>query len=226
MSSTRPSAISAWIASRPAPPAASTTGGRCRGCAPTRCRNNSAGTSCPPSGRPSNWRPRACWPRAPAARARHRRPCRRPATPRPWPTPRSAPVRRCRPCPTAPRCRPGRRRTPTPTSMARRRPKSPSPPRWPATCASPRSGASTTPTISCSTSAPCRFRCSKASPSPSCRRGWTPTAGRTTRASIRSPARATVNGRATTMPRSPSSVCSRTTRAIRCAAWPATSCAT
>jgi Fe-S-cluster-containing hydrogenase component 2 len=49
-------------------------------------------------------------------------------------------------------CRPGLRRTPTPTSTGPRRPRRLSPPRWPATCASPRSARSTTRTTSCWTS--------------------------------------------------------------------------
>ena len=58
--------------------------------------------------------------------------------------------------------------------------------------------ANTTRTTSCSTSARCRSRCSKASRSASCRRASTPAAGRTMRASTRSPARATASGPATT----------------------------
>ena len=60
-----------------------------------------------------------------------------------------------------------------------------------------------TRTTSCSTSAPRRSRCSRASRSASCRRASMPTAGRTSRASIRWRARATASGRATTTSRSP-----------------------
>ena len=77
-----------------------------------------------------------------------------------------------------------------------------SPPPSPAMCGSPRSAATTTTrTTSCWTSAKCRFRCSKASPSASFRRALTPAAGRILRASIRLPARATASGPATTTSR-------------------------
>ena len=49
MWSTRPCATSAWPASRPARPAASTTGGSCRGKTPTASRRSSAGTRCRPN---------------------------------------------------------------------------------------------------------------------------------------------------------------------------------
>ena len=63
-------------------------------------------------------------------------------------------------------CRRGRPRTPTPTCTGRRaRP----PRRWSATSTAPRRASTTRRTTSCSTSARCRSRCSKASRSASCR---------------------------------------------------------
>jgi benzoyl-CoA 2,3-dioxygenase component A len=55
-----------------------------------------------------------------------------------------------------------------------RRPRRLSPPRWPATCASPRSARSTTRTTSCWTSEACPSRCWRASRSASSRRASTP----------------------------------------------------
>ena len=72
---------------------------------------------------------------------------------------------------------------------------------WSATSTAPRRASTTRRTTSCSTSAPCRSRCSRASRSASSRRASTPTAGRTSRASTRSPARATASGPATTTSR-------------------------
>jgi benzoyl-CoA 2,3-dioxygenase component A len=56
--------------------------------------------------------------------------------------------------------------------------------------------------------------------------GWMCRAARPTRASTRSPARATASVPATITSRSRSSACTRTTRAARCGAWPATTCTT
>ena len=67
---------------------------------------------------------------------------RRPRRRWPSPAPRQPSTARS----TTPRCRPGRPRMPTPTSMARRPRRRASPPRWSATCASPRSARSTTRT--------------------------------------------------------------------------------
>ena len=187
------SATSAWIASRHAPPAASTTGGSCPSRSPIRSMSNSAGTTCRPRKRPSNW-PSWAWPKVPPIRQRTW--CRK----RRWMPPRKTRLAK-RPSthpPLAPPRRPGRPRTPTLICTAPRPPTSSSPPPWSATCASPKSAPTTTRTTSCWTSGPCPFRCWKARASASSRPAWMSEASRTARASTASPARATASGRATT----------------------------
>ena len=186
------SATCAWPASRPAPPARSTTGARCRACEAYSVDEQLG------------------WDELPAEltrRAAGRRRRRRPTQPaRSQPAAPSLPAGRRRGeaavqrrAATAPRCRPGRPRMPTPTSTARRRPRSRSPPRVVGQRARHRGR----PRVR---HAPHRARLRRdAVPGARRpvdrhrrRRASTPAAGRTTRASTRSPARATASGRATT----------------------------
>ena len=163
-SSTPTSATSAWPASRRARPARSTTGARCRGAQAYTVEEQLGWDELPAELTPEQLAPKA-WRAGRSAGAGRAPPRRQRRAGRGGVQQRRT---------TAPRCRPGRPRMPTPTSTARRRRKTVT-----ATvvgnCPRHRGRhASTTPTTSCSTSAPCRSRCSKASRSASCRRAPTP----------------------------------------------------
>ena len=149
------------------------------------------GTSCRPSSRPSSSRPKASRRRGearPQVLGGRRRAARRPAK-----------RRSIRPPSARPR-RPGRPRTPTPTCIGAEG--ADHAPPWSATSTAPRPASTARRTTSCSTSAPCRSRCSKASRSASSPPGLDARRqAALSRASTRSPARATASGPATTTSR-------------------------